>query len=291
MDDAPPPTEHILRPHHLVLLSILMITFKDLEIKKFPPDFAIHLLRILLNEVAEVTEPMAHRELLKAIGSGPYTEVKDVTQFLAAINTVHSDIYSAEKLGNFLGNLPALFVEKVLEEKPRLMRRSIFGYFCRRCFVSYVKLSFGGLNKLRDDYVAWCNNKEVIYEPISKDNLTMDYLLHKTQSDKKAWAKPDSYAAWEKAKATGDETLAMENIRRFFEQHFHDQSDSGYRQHALLNVVHLHYLNKEYVAADKVCIFVIALLPPLTHTLALSCCTKRLVLPERQTIGKLCSIA
>ncbi|KAJ2916044.1 hypothetical protein MD484_g4376, partial [Candolleomyces efflorescens] len=217
MDDAPPPTEHILRPHHLVLLSILMITFKDLEIKKFPPDFAIHLLRILLNEAAE---------LLKAIGSGPHTEVKDVAQFLAAINTVHSDIHSAEKLGNFLGNLPALFVEKVLEEKPRLMRRSIFGYFCRRCFVSYVKLSFGGLNKLREEYIAWCSNKEVIYEPIIKDNLTMDHLLHKTQSDKKAWAKPDSYAAWEKAKATGDETLAMENIRRFFEQHFHDQSDS-----------------------------------------------------------------
>jgi hypothetical protein len=54
MEDAPPPTEHILRPHHLVLLSILMIAFKDLEIKKFPPEFSTHLLRTLLNEVSEV---------------------------------------------------------------------------------------------------------------------------------------------------------------------------------------------------------------------------------------------
>jgi hypothetical protein len=27
---------------------------------------------------------------------------------------------------------------------------------------------------------------------------------------------------------------------------------SGFRQHALLNVVHWHYINKEYVAARKV---------------------------------------
>jgi hypothetical protein len=33
-------------------------------------------------------------------------------------------------------------------------------------------------------------------------------------------------ARWEKALATGDETTATENLRRFFEQHFHESNDS-----------------------------------------------------------------
>ncbi|TEB35906.1 hypothetical protein FA13DRAFT_1727451 [Coprinellus micaceus] len=256
MEDAPPPTEHILRPHHLVLLSILMIAFKDLEIKKFPPEFSTHLLRTLLNEVSEVTEPLTFRELMKTIASAaPSPPHRDVAQFMAAINVVHTDIYSTEKLGNFLTNLPQLFVDNpraLLEEKTRLARRSIFGYFCRRCFVSYVKLSYEGLSKLREDYQYWCSEgRKAGYETIPKDNLTTSYLIHKTQVDKKTWAKPDTYAAWEKARAVGDESVAVESIRSFFEQHFHDQSDSGFRQHALLNVVHMHYLNKEYVAAGK----------------------------------------
>ena len=147
----------------------------------------------------------------------------------------------------------------VAKEKTRLARRSIFGYFCRRCFVSYVKLSYGGLSKLREDYQNWCSEgRKTGYEPIPKDNLTSkcrvfdrgslltqpaSYLIHKTQVDKKTWAKPDTYAAyvpfifslrakltpihrWEKARAVGDESVAVESIRSFFEQHFHDQSDS-----------------------------------------------------------------
>jgi hypothetical protein len=31
---------------------------------------------------------------------------------------------------------------------------------------------------------------------------------------------------WEKGKAVGDENLAAENLRRFFEQHFHENNDS-----------------------------------------------------------------
>lgn len=64
MDDAPPPTDHVLRPHHLVLLSILMIAYKDLKIKKLPAPFALHLHRVLLNEIAE-----AHMLFVKLIRS------------------------------------------------------------------------------------------------------------------------------------------------------------------------------------------------------------------------------
>ncbi|TFK29908.1 hypothetical protein FA15DRAFT_187068 [Coprinopsis marcescibilis] len=246
MDDVPPAAQHVLRPHHVVLLSVLMIAFKDHEINKLPPAFALHIHRILLNEVAEVIDPKPHAELMNAISMGPQSDAKECGQFMAAIKT-HGDIYSPEKLGNFLGNLPSLFMDDV-----RFSRKSIFGHFCRRCFVTFIKLSYAGLSKLREDYQAWCaGENSVAYDPAPQVDLTINYLIHKTQSDKKTWASPFSYEQWERGKAIGDENVAIESIRRFFEQHFHDHTDSGFRQHALLNVVHMHYINKEYVAARK----------------------------------------
>ncbi|KAG6879514.1 hypothetical protein C0992_001847 [Termitomyces sp. T32_za158] len=53
-----------------------------------------------------------------------------------------------------------------------------------------------------------------------------DLLIFKTQADRKSWAKPDAYEAWEKGQITGDENVATENLRRFFEQHFHENNDS-----------------------------------------------------------------
>jgi hypothetical protein len=54
MDDGPPPTDHILRPHHITLLIVLSAAFKDLIIQKLPKPFALHIHRFILNEVSEV---------------------------------------------------------------------------------------------------------------------------------------------------------------------------------------------------------------------------------------------
>jgi len=54
MDDAPPPTDHVVRPHHIGLLAILSLAFKDAQHKDFPPPFTLHLYRCLLNEISEV---------------------------------------------------------------------------------------------------------------------------------------------------------------------------------------------------------------------------------------------
>ena len=52
------------------------------------------------------------------------------------------------------------------------MRRSLFGYFCRRCFVSFIKLSFSGVVKLQRDYQSWrSDNTDAGYEPVRKDQL------------------------------------------------------------------------------------------------------------------------
>ena len=34
-------------------------------------------------------------------------------------------------------------------------RRSLFGYFCHRCFVSFTKLAIGGVDKLHRGLLAW----------------------------------------------------------------------------------------------------------------------------------------
>jgi len=59
------------------------------------------------------------------------------------------------------------------------MRRSIFAYFCRRCYLSFLKLSFSGMVKLQTDYQAWCSgSQDAGYEPIVKDQLNNGVLIH-----------------------------------------------------------------------------------------------------------------
>ncbi|KAF8163271.1 hypothetical protein B0H34DRAFT_694755 [Crassisporium funariophilum] len=251
MDDAPPPTDHVLRPHHITLLTILMMAFKDLEIKKFPAAFALHIHRILLNEVSEIAQSRGHEELIAEICGGPKSDAEECAEFKIAIKSIHLDIATADKMGNFLGNLPSLWLSKN-DENPRMIRRSIFGFFCRRCYLTFVKLSFAGLDQLCHNYQAWCaGDSSAGYSPVQKDQLSSDLLIYKTQADKKTWAKPDTFEAFEKGQLLGDENIAAENLRRFFEQHFHENNDSGVRQHALLNLIRMHYIQGEDAAVRK----------------------------------------
>lgn len=51
-----PPTNHVLRPHHISLLVIFMIAFKDMkemDQKLLSPAFLLHMYRMLLSETAE----------------------------------------------------------------------------------------------------------------------------------------------------------------------------------------------------------------------------------------------
>lgn len=114
--------------------------------------------------------------------------------------------------------------------------------------------------------------------------------------------------SWEKGHITGDENIATENLRRFFEQHFHENNDSwvsgfnrsfqahglyqssGVRQHALLNLVRMHYLRNEISAARKVCY---KLLPPLVFliiTFPESFCRRPSLWPEQAATELRCSI-
>ncbi|KAF5380845.1 hypothetical protein D9615_003925 [Tricholomella constricta] len=216
-----------------------------------------HVLRPLPNQIPDipfkVSRPKPYRELIQIACNGPNSDSDQSRRIVSAIETAHVELQSAEQITNFFGTLPSLFVEKSEDEPPVLMRRSIFGYFSRRCFVSFIKLSFSGVVKLQRDYQAWClGDSYAGYDSVVKDQLNnSDLLIFKTQADKKSWAKPDAYEAWEMGRTAGDENIATENLRRFFEQHFHENNDSGVRQHALLNLVRMHYLRNEVTAARK----------------------------------------
>lgn len=253
-EDLSAPTHHVLRPHHLVLLSILMIAFKENEIKRLNPEFQLHIIRILLREVSETVRPTSHAKILQEIKRGVGSDAPESAQFMGAVLSIHTDIWNTEKIGNFLGNLPCLFVDKIgaMPDLPRFTKKSLFGFFVRRCFVSYIKLSYAGLSELRADYQAWCHDQPVLsYQiPVGGD-LSIDHQVHKTAADKKLWAQGSYYGFFEGAQAVGDEHLAVEYVRKFFEQQFNENTDSGFRQHALLNLAQWHYVNKEYLAARK----------------------------------------
>ncbi|KAL0946934.1 hypothetical protein HGRIS_013094 [Hohenbuehelia grisea] len=254
---APPPTNHVLRPHHISLLVIFMIAFKDMkemDQKLLSSAFLLHMYRMLLNETAEIAPPKTWPYLLHELSSGPIAEVKSAGGLLAALRDVNKQLKTPQELGNFFSSIPSLFLDKGFGPGgPLLTRHTIFGYFCRRCFVSFLKLSYTGLIKLHTDYMAWCaGDLNAGYEVLKKDMLdSTRLLLFKTPVDKQAWAHPQSYEAFEKGLAIGDETVASENLRRFFEQRFHLGNDSGLRQQAILSQARMHYIRQEWTAARK----------------------------------------
>ncbi|KAJ7046748.1 hypothetical protein C8F04DRAFT_1061598 [Mycena alexandri] len=257
MDAKPdvPPTNHVLRAHHVGILTLFILAFKEYE-GKLPPTFLLHLYRVLLNEVVEVAPPKTYSELFIELQAGPKSEEGYPRQLIEGFASCLVGLSSAEEMTNFFAGLPTLFVEKGEGEEDVqaiLLRRSVFGYFCRRCFVSFLKLSFYGVGKLQKEYAAWVQGvaPPTAEFPVIKDRLHSDTHIFRTVADKTVWAQPDAYEIWDKALATGDESVATENLRRYFEQHFHDHNDSGFRQHALLNLVRMHYLRHEYVAARK----------------------------------------
>ncbi|KAF7964823.1 hypothetical protein HWV62_2735, partial [Athelia sp. TMB] len=214
-----------------------------------------------------VSAPKSHPELLRELSTGPRAEDAEARKMILKLRGVPGECRTPDSLTILFHNVTGLFLEKSEEDTP-------------------ILLSFSGVVKLQKDYIMWCaGNSKAGYEPPPKDPLTNDTLIFKTHADTKTWAQPEPYAAWEKAQATGDETAATENLRRFFEQHFHESNDSGIRQHALLNLVRMHYLRSEFPAARKLLLEAITVARTSSDKLTLQHCIAmlhRLPLLEEQ---------
>ncbi|OJA21603.1 hypothetical protein AZE42_01675 [Rhizopogon vesiculosus] len=250
---TPPPVHHVLRPHHIDLIAMLLLIFKEFELQKtLPKDFLLYMYRVLLMETSEVIEHRSHQHMMAMVKIAPSADTPVVQGLVGALENVPNQLRAFDQLTNFFLSTPSIFVEKSDDQPAVLRRTSLFGYFVRRCFVSFVKLSFYGVLQLQKDYHAWvAGSNKAGYGPVEKDPLTADIWLFRTSSDLKSWARPEPFEAWEKGHATGDDIIGPENLRRYFEQHFHEHNDSGVRQHALLHLVRMHYVRKEYPAASK----------------------------------------
>ncbi|OBZ75246.1 hypothetical protein A0H81_04399 [Grifola frondosa] len=230
-----------------------------------PPPFMLHIYRLVLSEVSEVSEPRSYKQLMLDISRAPMADMPITRDFIANLNKAPKVLQTPEQLTEFFQGIPVLFLDRDEDEIARFSRRSLFGYFCRRCF-------FFGTAGLPG------------YSQKDKDLLSNDYQIFKTRADKKQYATAEAYSAWEKSLAVGDITASAENLRRFFEQHFHLGNDSGLRQHALLNLARMHYLRQEPLACRKIlqeaigvartcndnktlqhCLSMLHRLPPLEH--------------------------
>lgn len=142
-------------------------------------------------------------------------------------------------------------------------RRSLLGYFCRRCFISYIKLSYHGLCALQHAISQW---KKGQWSPDS-DPPAGDDLIDGMQGQRllckalirDCLARPislsDAYRCqplcnsrcvcfvrvsvlghggkqtqrenrYEKALLVGDDKTAADSLRRYFDQRFHTQPES-----------------------------------------------------------------
>jgi len=50
-----PPTCFVIRPHHIQNLMVIGIVFQEFRNQKIPPQFMIHVYRLLMQEIAEVS--------------------------------------------------------------------------------------------------------------------------------------------------------------------------------------------------------------------------------------------
>ncbi|KAI8998714.1 hypothetical protein BD414DRAFT_475857 [Trametes punicea] len=250
---------HVLRPHHILLLWLLVVGIFPLEENPLPQKFTLTLHRLLLDEIAEIKPPRSYSDLLGDIKKAASVDhTGNAKELVQAMNKLTQLFRTPDDLSNLLHSLPVLFLDRDDEDSARYCRRSIFGYFCHRCYVSYTKLSIGAIARLHGDFLDWLKFKgdprfvpPPGYAPIRKDLITNDYQMFKTKYDKREYPTAETYALFMKGVHTGDANVANEGLRRFFEQKFHEGSDSGLRQHAMLNLARMHYLRRELVACIK----------------------------------------
>ncbi|KAF8590513.1 hypothetical protein K439DRAFT_1403628 [Ramaria rubella] len=253
-EPPPPPLNHVLRPHHLGLLAVILLAYR--RNAQPSPAFMLHIQQVLIEEIAEVTVPRPYHELVRDLTTKYSSTSPEVLSLEKAIGMVPKHLNGVDALHDFFADIQNMVMEKDEEATPLsavFERRSFFGLFCRRCCVSYNKLAFAGIDRLQQDFVRWAQGIDPhsgynIQETTRKDN---GHLLFPTAADEKNYGNASSFEAFQSASAEGDMSQAVNHLRLFFDQHFSDTNESGLRQHALLNLAHFHYVNREYVTARK----------------------------------------
>lgn len=84
---TPPPVHHVLRPHHIDLIAIFLLVFKEFH-GNLSPDFLLFIYRFLLFEVSEVgVFPARFQTHLTSSGRATENTPRDLAD--TAIRTRH----------------------------------------------------------------------------------------------------------------------------------------------------------------------------------------------------------
>ncbi|KAG8893475.1 hypothetical protein FRB99_001919 [Tulasnella sp. 403] len=251
-DDIPRVT-HVLRPHHIAILSVFVLVLREPP----SPTFNLHIWRVLAREIAEIHPPKPFEQLVDAIANGPSDLPEEAQKMGRGLRNVPKHLYTHDGMSQFFADVIAFVPERDYEGAPAtsspnhcVERRSYFGLFIRRCYLSFFKLSWRGTVKLLQDYRKWVGGNDAGYNLRTTDREG-GLLLLPTQSDELQYAQTDPYERYEKAVKVGDTQSAIENLRRFFDQRFSENEESSLTQHALLNLARLHYTLGEFVAAGN----------------------------------------
>ncbi|THH12641.1 hypothetical protein EW146_g7506 [Bondarzewia mesenterica] len=230
-EQEPPPTAHTLRPHHVSLLTIIMMVFKHWPRSHFTATFLLHVYRVLMHEVAEIAQPSSYQGFITLLLQGPDANTEGARMLFDSLEPSFS---SLDHFTNFFHGISYLFIDTKTDVESDTVDR-------------FLAIFVEDATSASPNFLgSWTG-----YERIEKDLITYNTVLLKTHADEYEWAQPGSYAEFERGLTIADTNLASENLRRFFEQHFHDGNDSGVRQHALLNLSRMYYVRHEYAASRK----------------------------------------
>ncbi|EJD53043.1 hypothetical protein AURDEDRAFT_157608 [Auricularia subglabra TFB-10046 SS5] len=260
-DDALPAvgqsTSHVLRPHHIGLLAVLLLTSTKVHAPGSEPysiPLQLHVHRILLHEVAEIYEPRSYQQLIKDIVVAPGADIIEVRRLAATLTSVAKHLHTADKFADFFADIRALIMDRDEIPAPHQMdRRSFFGLFARRCYLTFVKMSFEAATKLRVDFYYWSfGNNPAAHRPIGPEWDDRERFIFPAEIDEKRHPQTEAYGRFEKYASVGNTQAAADHLRDFFNQQFSDTRDSLLRQHSLLNMGRLHFAWGEWDAARKV---------------------------------------
>ncbi|KIO27468.1 hypothetical protein M407DRAFT_23283 [Tulasnella calospora MUT 4182] len=282
-----PRTTHVLRPHHIAILSVFILVLREPP----SPTFNLHIWRVLAREIAETRPPRSFEQLIQTIISGPYEYADENIKMGRGLRNVPKHLYTHDGMSQFFADVIAFVPERddeagrsVLAGNYAVERRSYFGLFIRRCYLSFFKLSWRGSIKLLADYKNWVEGKETGYNlrPTDRDG---GLLLVPTLSDEQNQAQMDPYERYENAVKVGDVHSAIENLRRFFDQQFSQTDESGLTQHALLNLARLHYSLGEFQAAGSAAEEALKLARNANDALTALHCNKHRLIPASSSPG------
>ncbi|PVG02241.1 hypothetical protein CPB86DRAFT_751668 [Serendipita vermifera] len=239
----------VLTPQDLCWVALVVgaLTHSD----KYPAESIYKVLQILVREVQNV-RPTSWEDILEeiystkcAMGSGNETDMR--SHLIQHVTNIKDPV----QLHQFMTEdcLRAIAPGIVRPgHGVAVLKKSFLGIRLRRCRLAYLKLSEAALQRLHRSFVRWIDGipdendfgNDIVENP--------GYMLIRTSIDHSSHPATDAYARFEFDQHTGNVSGAVENLRRYFDQRFHDGRQPP-RQHALNALAHHHFVTGDVEAA------------------------------------------